>query len=662
MKGVVNINVSVLLWLLIATFISNLIYEILNHKISLIPIQVFIGIIIATLFFNEIDINPEVFMIMVIVPLLFNEGQNKVVFTSHKELINNFKIGFFLSLVLAIANIIIVSILVKYIFESHSALLGIILASVLIPTDLNAVNLLSNGRIIPEKVKYYLEKDSFFNDDIGLILFSISATSYVLGKFKILNSMFEFSKILFGGLILGIILGSLVVYIRVKLKHNFAPENSILVPYNLITPFIIYLFAEHIGVSGLIAVVTAGNVQAYEKNFIQLNSSRLQIVTKSIWDIISNFLNGIIFIILGLYIYKIFNELKNTRIDIIKYTFIALLIYMIIISIRYFLIRYITKKYHSVKISDSDSRLFAVSGIHGSITIAILFLVPEVMKGISYIDQLELMYVIILVVIFSIIVPFIYYKFLPKSIKPFTNDDLTKYRDKMIDYTLSNLDKLEATEQELRSLYLLIESQKDLYVNHHIEFNEDFYKILVQIKEIENNEVFTYIGKYNVSERLINFYIGVQNKFYENISKSKVIERKLLKEAIKGSRSLGVNKGYYFSKEDSRILAKLDMIAYTVVKNYLDKLQNFGKTDNNILSYLISMYSIKHSIFQKDAMMISEENIKVENRLIVGAFRFQYFFVQKCLSSKEISSELARELYIIISNAELVLLQDEDYK
>ena len=62
--------------MLLAITISDILYEILE-KVPLIFIQIFMGCIISFLpFFKEFELEPELFMIIVIKPLIFSEAQH----------------------------------------------------------------------------------------------------------------------------------------------------------------------------------------------------------------------------------------------------------------------------------------------------------------------------------------------------------------------------------------------------------------------------------------------------------------------------------------------------------------------------------------------------------------------------------------------------------
>lgn len=76
------------------------------------------------------------------------------------------------------------------------------------------------------------------------------------------------------------------------------PE-TIIIPISLLTPFLVYLLAEHLGTSGILAVVATGMVHNWESERLRLTSTRVQLTSATVWNTISSFLNSVVFLFLG---------------------------------------------------------------------------------------------------------------------------------------------------------------------------------------------------------------------------------------------------------------------------------------------------------------------------------------------------------------------------
>ena len=68
----------------------------------------------------------------------------------------------------------------------------------------------------------------------------------------------------------------------------------------LFLPFILYLGAEAVHVSGILSVVAAGLLIRFDRTGIGPNVARTNIVSSSVWGVLSFSLNGTVFILLGM--------------------------------------------------------------------------------------------------------------------------------------------------------------------------------------------------------------------------------------------------------------------------------------------------------------------------------------------------------------------------
>ena len=78
--------------------------------------------------------------------------------------------------------------------------------------------------------------------------------------------------------------------------------------FTLITPYIMYIVAEHFHYSGVLAVVTGGLVMSYNSNRFQTHTTRIQAV--NVWSTIIFLMNAFIFILIGLQMPGIIDEMS----------------------------------------------------------------------------------------------------------------------------------------------------------------------------------------------------------------------------------------------------------------------------------------------------------------------------------------------------------------
>jgi CPA1 family monovalent cation:H+ antiporter len=114
--------------------------------------------------------------------------------------------------------------------------------------------------------------------------------------------------------------------------HSHVDDPPVEVTLSFLTPFVAYISAERIGVSGVLAVVTAGLLLGWRTPEITTSSTRLQ--AGPFWNMIEFLLNGVVFILIGLKLPDALRALSGQ--SIAKLIWYALLISVTVIGIRVF--------------------------------------------------------------------------------------------------------------------------------------------------------------------------------------------------------------------------------------------------------------------------------------------------------------------------------------
>jgi CPA1 family monovalent cation:H+ antiporter len=107
-----------------------------------------------------------------------------------------------------------------------------------------------------------------------------------------------------GGVTIGLLVGMAVAWLRPKVR-----DASVETALSLLTPYIAYLPAEHLGASSVLAVVTAGLYLARRIPQIVTPSARLR--AYAVWDAVVFILNCLVFILIGLALPDILAHLKG---------------------------------------------------------------------------------------------------------------------------------------------------------------------------------------------------------------------------------------------------------------------------------------------------------------------------------------------------------------
>lgn len=297
-----------LILLIVATIIANIFYT--NFpSIPLTFYQIGCGLLLSLLpVFQNYSLEPEIFMLMVIAPLMFKDGQG----TSGDHFRQSIRQISSLAIFLAVATAVIVGFMAHLLLPMVPLALCFAVAAIVTPTDSVAFKSLTKDVLLPEKISDALENESLFNDASGIVMFNLALASFVSGNFSFVNGLDRFLINFFGGLLIGGIVGSLFVKLQSALVNKSMDTSSVIVPFSIMTPIAIYLISEAFGCSGILAVVAAGIVYGTNQSRLKLTSTNVQLVTSATWGIISSLLNGVVFVLLGVTLPKVIKQILRT--------------------------------------------------------------------------------------------------------------------------------------------------------------------------------------------------------------------------------------------------------------------------------------------------------------------------------------------------------------
>jgi Na+/H+ antiporter len=370
--------------LLILIAFSN----ILNRFIPFVPIpliQISLGTILAFLPSGiHILLNPELFFVLFIAPLLFNDGK----MIPRDELWNLRLPILLLALGLVFVTVLVMGYFINWMIPGIPLAAAFALAAILSPTDAVAVGAMARRIELPKELMRLLEGEALMNDASGLVAFRFAIAAMVTGVFSLMQATISFFVIAIGGLLSGVVLSFLFIRLRVFVRRLGMEDVTMHMLIKILTPFVIYLIAEEIGVSGILAVVAGGIIHAIERDHSEPSLANLQVVSASTWSVILFILNGIVFLILGLQIPDvttvIFRDKAISNIQVMGYiTVISLCLLFLRFAWNYLF--WEGKWMFNKKDSSDESRLKSValvsfSGVRGVVTLAGAFSIPYVLQ------------------------------------------------------------------------------------------------------------------------------------------------------------------------------------------------------------------------------------------------------------------------------------------
>ena len=268
-------------------------------NVSIPVIQVIIGLLVALILpsVQEVHLESELFMLLFIAPLLFNETRE----TNIRALLLNLNSILSLAIALVVVSVLSVGYALHLMVPSIPLAAAFALASALGPTDAATVTALKSNIHLTHRQQTLLSGESLINDASGVVAFQFSVAAAVTGTFSLIDAAGSFTVLFVGGVAMGIVIGFVFSSINAMLGRLGYVDTVANVLYEVLTPFLVYLLAETFHVSGVLAVVAAGLVIALPRR--QSNNTlfaRQKLVSDSTWKVISFLINGTIFVFLGM--------------------------------------------------------------------------------------------------------------------------------------------------------------------------------------------------------------------------------------------------------------------------------------------------------------------------------------------------------------------------
>lgn len=421
------------------------------RKISVNYISMLVGIIIALIPILNKQIaafNSEIFMELIIAPLLFFEGQT----TRFHNVRQNLKKIIGITVIMVLFALIAAGFGAAWIGQI-SLPLAFIISSISTPTDATATDAVTEGLEVPDNVASSLKMESLFNDASGLILLDMATLWFINGYINYQQTIVQFLYSSIGGIAVGLLMAWLIIIFRQFLmRSSFNSLNAQNIIY-VLTPIIIYAISEHLHLSGIIAVVVAGLLHnAESQQSILLNSRQIH-MGRDLMSLITEIFNSIVFVILGIMMVRISRN-RISESFTWKWILVGATIYVANVLVRYL--------YGLIKLrySQKNALIFALGGIHGAVTLSLaLALSSRTLGQANY--NLILMSEAVLILL-SMIVPTIIFQFiLPHEV---SNKDalktINRLRTEMVKEAIKTAQQMYLPKRVKKYVIYILYTQK----------------------------------------------------------------------------------------------------------------------------------------------------------------------------------------------------------
>jgi CPA1 family monovalent cation:H+ antiporter len=286
---------TVIIILVIAMVLTNILDSIFE-SLPLPLIQLGVGFLLGIFAESMLELEPQIFMALVIAPLLFRESEEADLLSLWQFK----KQVFFMAFLLVFITVVGIGFAVHLLIPSLPLAACFALGAVLGPTDYVAVASLSSKVRLPDVLITVLKGEALINDASGLISLQFAVAALMTGAFSLLQASVELVVLCVGGFLVGYVIVILKRLLTGMLRRMMIRHADTYVLVELLLPFLSYVVAEFFGFSGILAAVTAGTVQALDFKKTGLFEAEVGNAENTIWDTVSFVLNSIVFLMLGM--------------------------------------------------------------------------------------------------------------------------------------------------------------------------------------------------------------------------------------------------------------------------------------------------------------------------------------------------------------------------
>ena len=353
-----------------------------------------IVLVVAGLFLSfipgipKIELNPDAVFLVVLPPLLYAGAW----VTSWRDFKFNLVSILLLAFGLVGFTVIGVAEAARWIFPHFTLALGLVLGAVVSTTDAIAATSIAKRLGLPQRIVDVLEGESLVNDATGLLALEFSVAMLVTQRVpSVGEGALRLIYLIVAGIGIGLVVGLVVAWFE-----QFIDDGPIEIVISILTPYAVYLAAESVHASGVLAVVACGLYVSRQS--AQFFSANVRLQTWAVWDSLTFAVNGLVFVLIGLQLPYVLEGIK-------EYSLWQLVVYGGLFSVIVILLRlvwifpgarlaYWIRKglLHQNYTMPSAKQMFVVgwTGMRGVVALAAAIALPETLSDGSAFPQRNL--------------------------------------------------------------------------------------------------------------------------------------------------------------------------------------------------------------------------------------------------------------------------------
>lgn len=322
---------------------------------------------------HDVVLDPELVLYVILPPLLWSAGTE----SSYVALRTNLRPIGLLAVGLPLATTFAVGFVAYQTVPELTVAAALTLGAIVAPPDAVSATAVGRRLGLPRRTMVLLGGESLLNDATALTAYKVALAAAIGTAATWSSAIGTFALAAVGGGAVGIGFGALISYIRSRLDDPVV-ESAIA----LIAPFGIYLVAELIHGSGVIAVVVAALILG-QRSAHAGYATRLQ--DFALWQSVVLILESFAFLLIGLQLPEVIDELVGIRASVLIWSSVAVFTTVIAVRIAWvFMFAYVPpllfRRIREREPTPPPSQVFVVAwaGMRGVVSLAAAAGVPLV--------------------------------------------------------------------------------------------------------------------------------------------------------------------------------------------------------------------------------------------------------------------------------------------
>jgi Na+/H+ antiporter len=349
----------------------------------------------------DVNLDPDVVLVVFLPPLLYGAA----FFANLGDLRRDLRAISVTSIGLVLATMCAVAVVAHELIPGLTWGAAFVLGAIVSPTDPLAGAMIMRRLNVPRRQVSIVEGEGLFNDATALVAYRVAVVAVVAGSFSLADAGLRFVLAAAGGVAIGLIVGWMVAEIRKRTE-----DAQVSITISLLTGYAAFIPANAIGVSGVLAAVTAGLYMGIRGPSIIPARTRLQ--GFFVWDILDFLINAVLFVLVGLQLRAVVDSLSGFSVS--SLAAYALAISGVVIATRLawaftvpYLIRAVDRRegQRERRVGPGPRLVVAWSGMRGAVSLAAALAIPfSTDAGAPFPDRDLIIFLTFAVIFFTLVV------------------------------------------------------------------------------------------------------------------------------------------------------------------------------------------------------------------------------------------------------------------